>query len=41
MRIIQIIFAFILFYISSAIIEGPALDIDSLLAFMAILPLIA
>lgn len=41
MRIIQIIFAFVLFYISSIIVEGPELDIDSLIAFMAFFPLIA
>ena len=41
MRIVQIIFAIILFYISSIIIEGPQLDIDSLIAFMWIFPLIA
>ena len=41
MRIVQIIFSIILFYISSIIIEGPQLDIDSLIAFMWIFPLIA
>lgn len=41
MRIIQIIFAFVLFYISAIIIEWPSLDVDSLLVLMWILPLIA
>jgi hypothetical protein len=43
MRIIQIIFAIFLFYISSKIIPGNAnkLDVDSLIAFMWIFPLIA
>ncbi|MCD5385340.1 hypothetical protein LRZ95_01585 [Candidatus Gracilibacteria bacterium] len=41
MRIIQIIFGIFLFYISSIIVEGPSLDIDSLIAFMGFLPLIA
>jgi hypothetical protein len=41
MRIVQIFFAIVLFYISSIIIEGPELDIDSLIAIMWILPLIA
>ena len=39
-RIIQIIFAIILFYISAIITEWPSLDFDSLLAFMWIFPLI-
>ena len=41
MRIIQIIFGIFLFYISSIIVEWPSLDVDSLIAFMWILPLIA
>lgn len=41
MRIAQIAFAILLFYISSIIVEGPALDVDSLIWFMWILPLIA
>ena len=41
MRIIQITFAIILFYISSIIVESSSLDIDSLIALMAFLPLIA
>lgn len=41
MRIVQIVFAFILFYISSIIVEWPSLDVDSLIAIMWILPLIA
>ena len=41
MRIVQIFFAIILFYISSAIVEGPSLDVDSLIAFMWLFPLVA
>lgn len=41
MRIVQIIFWIILFYISSKIIEWPNLDVDSLIAFMWIFPLLA
>lgn len=41
MRIVQIVFWIFLFYISSIIVEGPELDIDSLIVFMWILPLIA
>lgn len=41
MRIIQIIFGIFLFYISSIIVKGPTLDVDSLIAFMWVLPLIA
>jgi hypothetical protein len=41
MRIIQIIFGIFLFYISSIIVQGPSLDVDSLIAFMWFLPLIA
>ena len=41
MRIIQIAFWIILFYISSIIVEWPSLDIDSLIAFMWLLPFIA
>ncbi|MFK7779662.1 MAG: hypothetical protein QM490_00810 [Candidatus Gracilibacteria bacterium] len=40
-RIVQIIFAIILFYISSIIVEGPSLDVDSLIAIMGFFPLIA
>ena len=43
MRIVQICFAILLFYISSKIIPSDAnkLDVDSLIAFMGIFPLIA
>jgi len=41
MRIIQIVFGIILFYISSIIIEWPDLDFDSLIWFMWILPFLA
>ncbi len=41
MRIIQIIFGIFLFYISSIIVQGPSLDVDSLIAFMGFLPLLA
>lgn len=41
MRIIQIIFWIFLFYISWIIVEWPELDVDSLIAFMGILPLLA
>ena len=41
MRIIQIVFWIILFYISSIIVESATLDIDSLIAFMWLLPFIA
>jgi hypothetical protein len=41
MRIIQIIFAIVLFYISAIIVEWASLDIDSLIALMWFLPLIA
>lgn len=41
MRFVQIFFAIVLFYISSIILEGPELDVDSLIAFMGIFPLIA
>lgn len=41
MRIIQIIFAFVLFYIAAIIEESPTLDIDTLIWFMWVLPLIA
>jgi hypothetical protein len=41
MRIVQIVFWIFLFYISSIIVEGPSLDVDSLIAFMGILPLLA
>ncbi len=40
-RIIQIIFWVILFYISSIIVEWPSLDVDSLIAIMWIFPLLA
>lgn len=39
MKIAQIIFAILLFYISAIIVEWPTLDFDSLLAFMWIFPL--
>lgn len=38
MRIVQIIFGISLFYISSKIVEGPDLDVDALVFFMAFLP---
>ncbi|MDD2907102.1 MAG: hypothetical protein PHH98_00530 [Candidatus Gracilibacteria bacterium] len=41
MRIVQIVFGIVLFYISSKIVKGPDLDVDSLVFFMAFLPLIA
>lgn len=41
MRIIQIIFWIVLFYISSIIVESATLDVDSLIAFMWFFPLIA
>lgn len=41
MRIVQIIFGISLFYISSKIVEGPDLDIDALVFFMAFLPFFA
>jgi len=41
MRIVQIVFWIFLFYVSSIIVEGPSLDVDSLIAFMWILPLLA
>jgi len=41
MRFVQIFFAIVLFYTSSIIVEWPELDVDSLIAFMWILPLIA
>jgi hypothetical protein len=41
MRIVQIVFGISLFYISSKINEGPDLDIDALVFFMALLPLFA
>jgi len=41
MRIVQIVFWIFLFYISSIIVKWPTLDVDSLVAFMWILPLIA
>lgn len=41
MRFIQIFFSIVLFYISSIIVEWSSLDVDSLIAFMWILPLIA
>ena len=40
MRILQIVFAVILFYISSIIVESASLDVDSLIWFMALLPLV-
>jgi hypothetical protein len=41
MRFIQIAFWIFLFYVSSIIVEWPELDLDSLIAFMWFLPLIA
>ena len=41
MRIIQIIFAFVLFYIAAIIEPSPTLGVDVLIGFMGILPLIA
>jgi len=41
MRIVQIIFGISLFYISSKITEGPDLDVDALVFFMAFLPFFA
>ena len=41
MRYLQWFFAIILFYISSTIVEWPALDVDSLIAFMWLFPLVA
>ena len=41
MRIVQIVFWIFLFYVSSIIVKWPTLDVDSLIAFMWILPLIA
>lgn len=40
-RIIQIVFAIVLFFISSLIVEGPTLDIDSLVFLMWFFPLLA
>lgn len=40
-RILQIILAVIIFYISSVIVEWPSLDVDSLILLMWIFPLIA
>lgn len=40
-RIIQILFAIVLFYISSLIVSWPNLDIDSLVLLMWFFPLIA
>lgn len=41
MRIVQIIFWIILFYISWKIVEWPILDVDTLIWFMWLLPLLA
>ncbi|PID87502.1 hypothetical protein CSB07_00855 [Candidatus Gracilibacteria bacterium] len=41
MRIMQIFYAIVLFYVSSSIAESPDLDIDVLVGFMGLLPLIA
>ncbi len=41
MRIMQIFYAIVLFYVSSSIAESPDLDIDVLVWFMWLLPLIA
>ncbi len=40
-RIIQIVFAIVLFFISSLIVEWPTLDIDSLVFIMWFFPLLA
>lgn len=40
-RIAQIVFSIVLFYVSSKIVKWPDLDIDSLIFFMAFFPLIA
>ena len=40
MKIVQIIFGIILFYISSIIVEWPELDVDSLIAIMWFLPFV-
>ncbi|MDP2091147.1 MAG: hypothetical protein Q8K30_06150 [Candidatus Gracilibacteria bacterium] len=41
MRIVQGSFGIILFYLSGKIVEGPDLDVDSLVAFMGLFPLFA
>jgi len=41
MRILQVLAGIFLFYVSSIIVEWPSLDVDSLVAFMWIFPLIA
>ncbi|MDD2871613.1 MAG: hypothetical protein PHS49_06495 [Candidatus Gracilibacteria bacterium] len=41
MRILQSIFGILLFYISGKIVEGPDMDVDTLVAFMGIFPLFA
>ncbi len=41
MRYLQVFFAVILFYISANIVEGPSLDVDSLIWLMALFPLFA
>jgi len=40
MRIVQVVFGIVLFYISIKIVKWPDLDIDSLVFFMAFLPLV-
>ncbi|MDP5039044.1 MAG: hypothetical protein NWP80_01200 [Candidatus Gracilibacteria bacterium] len=40
-RIMQIIYAFILFYIAGIMTSSPSIDFDSLLAIMGIFPLLA
>lgn len=41
MRIIQVIFAFVLFYIAGSITDSPNLDFDVLIWLMWVLPLVA
>lgn len=41
LRIVQIFFWILLFYISSIIVEGPNLDVDTLIVIMWIFPLVA
>ncbi len=40
MKYLQMFYAIVLFYVSANIVEGPSLDVDSLVAFMWIFPLI-
>ncbi|MDD5770315.1 MAG: DUF2892 domain-containing protein [Candidatus Gracilibacteria bacterium] len=41
LRIVQIIFGILLFYIASSIKTSPSLDFDTLIGFMGLFPLIA